>query len=870
MKILSMTARFGKLNQTLTLHEGLNVLQAPNESGKSTWCAFILAMLYGINTAEKKSKDNGYLPEKERYVPWSGAPMEGTMAIEWNGRRITLERTASKRVPMGKFSAYDTATGQPVPELDGKNCGEVLLGVERSVLERTAFFRQSGLALSQDPALEQRMSALITTGDEQNVYSLLEQRLRQLKNACGGKTGKGGQIGQCQARLEEISAKLDELSQLNRQLQETTREQQQLKLQLQQDEALLALHAQAENARRARQLAEAEEKEAALRQQYDHLATLCQPLPEEDTLHTLRQTLHQLSQQAQALSPAPPEPQAPVPPPVFQGLTAQEAEEQARADQNRYQEITCAIGESAPPALRGLTAGEAMTQAQRDLADAMQPPVPEPDVPEVFRGLDAGLIEKKANTDAAHCRRLMAGQRPSWLLPALGLALAAIGAGLLAVSALAGAILLGAGLIWAGIFSWLRQKKVVEYNQNQQEAAQILQRYRANMPDEILRLAQQCIQNLDNLNAQRLAQEQRQREILSRYNVDFPEQISAAAVRYAQQLTRRHQGQEILNRYRVSSPEALLPMAEDYRHQLEEFERLHAQWASACQRQQETRQALRQHQAEIFAQIATFSGRCDSFDAAEQAIGEAERLLQRTTFAKQALADAQAYREALIAATGTVTQVTDTPPAPEEPEEQIRARADSRRHRLEQVNNQLSLLQGKQEAICDPIRLTAEQEELSAHLRHLQQELAAIQLASDHLKRANDLLQARFAPKIAEQAGRLFNRLTDGRYDRLLLQQDLSAKVSLPDSPILRPSVMLSCGTVEQLYLAVRLAMVNLLLGGDAPLILDDALVNFDDRRAALALQVLRDEAKQRQILLFTCQSREERLLREAEHKEVI
>ena len=861
MKILSMTARFGKLNQTLTLHEGLNVLQAPNESGKSTWCAFILAMLYGINTAEKKSKDNGYLPEKERYVPWSGAPMEGTMEVEWNGRRITLERTASKRVPMGKFSAYDTATGQPVPELDGKNCGEVLLGVERSVLERTAFFRQSSLALSQDPALEQRMSALITTGDEQNVYSLLEQRLRQLKNACGGKTGKGGQIGQCQARLDEISTKLDELSQLNRQLQETTREQQQLKLQLQQDEALLALHAQAENARRARQLAEAEEKESLLRQQYDQLAALCQPLPAEDQLKSLRQTLHQLSQQAQTLSPAPPEPQAPVPPPVFQGLTAQEAEEQVRADLARYQGVNGTIGEAAPPALRGLTAEEAMTQAQRDLAEAMQKPIPEPDVLEVFRGLDDAMAEKRAATDAAHCRRLMAVQRPSWMLPALGLGLAAVGAALLAVSKLAGAILIGAGLIWAGIFAWLRQKKVAEYNKNQQEAAQILHRYGVHMPDEILQLAQRHIQSMANFRAQRAAQEQQKKEILSRYHVDSPEQISAAAVRYAQQLTRRHQGQEILNRYRVSSPEALLPMADRYRHQLEDFDRLHAQWASDCRRQEEAREALRRQQQEIFAQIAPFSGHCDSPDEAEQAIGEAQRLIQRAAFQKQALADAQAYREALIAAAGAVTQVADAPPAPDEPEEQVRARASSRRHRLEQVNNQLSLLQGKQEAICDPVRLTAEQEELSSHLAQLHGELAAIQLANEHLKRANDLLQARFAPKIAEQAGSLFGRLTDGRYDRLLLQQDLTAKVSLPDSPILRPSVMLSCGTVEQLYLAVRLAMVNLLLGEDAPLILDDALVNFDDRRAALALQVLQDEAKQRQILLFTCQSREERLL---------
>ena len=51
MILESMTATFGKLEgQTLTFHPGLNVIPAPNEWGKSTWCAFLLAMLYGIDT----------------------------------------------------------------------------------------------------------------------------------------------------------------------------------------------------------------------------------------------------------------------------------------------------------------------------------------------------------------------------------------------------------------------------------------------------------------------------------------------------------------------------------------------------------------------------------------------------------------------------------------------------------------------------------------------------------------------------------------------------------------------------------------------------------------------------------------------------
>ena len=74
MKILKMRATFGKLQSAeLALGEGLNVIEAPNEGGKSTWSAFLRAMLYGIPTRERDRQD--YIAEKNRYQPWSGSAM---------------------------------------------------------------------------------------------------------------------------------------------------------------------------------------------------------------------------------------------------------------------------------------------------------------------------------------------------------------------------------------------------------------------------------------------------------------------------------------------------------------------------------------------------------------------------------------------------------------------------------------------------------------------------------------------------------------------------------------------------------------------------------------------------------------------------
>ena len=96
MRINKLTASFGKLqNETLRFHDGLNVIYAPNESGKSTWCAFIRAMLYGVDSSERSR--NGYLPDKLKYVPWSGAPMEGTMDLTADRCDITLTRTTRSK-----------------------------------------------------------------------------------------------------------------------------------------------------------------------------------------------------------------------------------------------------------------------------------------------------------------------------------------------------------------------------------------------------------------------------------------------------------------------------------------------------------------------------------------------------------------------------------------------------------------------------------------------------------------------------------------------------------------------------------------------------------------------------------------------------
>ena len=209
MKINKLTASFGILsNETIEFHDGLNVIARPNESGKSTWCAFIRAMLYGVDSSERAKA--GYLPDKLRYAPWSGTPMEGSMELSSHGMDITLTRTSrSPSAPMREFSAVRTGTGIPVDWLDAQTAGEKLTGVSRDVFRRSAFVEQGALAVSGSPELEKRIAAIVSTGEEDTSYSEADERLRAWQrsrrfNKRGRLPELENDIADCRDRLKDM------------------------------------------------------------------------------------------------------------------------------------------------------------------------------------------------------------------------------------------------------------------------------------------------------------------------------------------------------------------------------------------------------------------------------------------------------------------------------------------------------------------------------------------------------------------------------------------------------------------------------------------------------------------------------------------
>ncbi|MBO5953183.1 MAG: AAA family ATPase [Oscillospiraceae bacterium] len=704
MRIYSMTATFGKLeNQTLPLEPGLNVFHAPNEWGKSTWCAFLAAMLYGIDTRVHSTRT--VLADKERYAPWSGSPMSGRIDLCWQGRNITIERTTKGRIPLGRFRAYETDSGLEVTEPTADNCGELLLGVEKSVFLRAGFLRLSDLPVTADEALRRRLNALVTTGDESTTADTLAQTLKDLKNRCRANRANG-LLPLAEQEKADLEAKLRQIENLHQEQARCTAQQQEME----------AFRSQLENHRQAmeyaasqtytQKLSQAEYTQAEASKKLQLLQAQCASLPDADTCQKNLDALRTLHNDRDGLlrQSLPTLPEAPVIPAPYQGLTAEDAIRQARTDTQVFRESTLEKGRKLPTIL-----GLALAVAGIFMCF----------IPHWF-GLTAGII-------------------------------AAI----------------------AGVLCW-------RINMAQRKRAR-------NTYDALIR----------------------------KYAPLPPDQWESAAAGHAQA---RQAYETSLRTYMAAK-------------------------------------------ADHDARMTAWQQEIDALTAGQDP-AQAERAWLDTLTAHRALREAEtAYQQAcqLVQALKSTHKEAPQPAMPDSltysPEQTARLLAQCE-FSLRQLHNQAGQHQGQMAALGEEAPLRQALDAVNGRIARLEDTLAALSLAQDTLTAAAAELQRRFAPRISKQAQALFSKFTGGRYDRLILDEDLTLHAGAADETTLHSALWRSEGTADQLYLALRLAVARELTP-ESPLILDDVFARFDDMRLKAAMEILQEEAQNRQVILFTCHSRE-------------
>ena len=157
------------------------------------------------------------------------------------------------------------------------------------------------------------------------------------------------------------------------------------------------------------------------------------------------------------------------------------------------------------------------------------------------------------------------------------------------------------------------------------------------------------------------------------------------------------------------------------------------------------------------------------------------------------------------------------------------------------------------------IKLEEEQEELQERLKELNEKNLCFNLTRELLEKAYEKMKTSVTPKFTENLSKNISIISNGKYNKVGLNDENGLMVEQENGDYL-PAYRLSVGTIDQLYLSLRLSMVDDISKESMPIILDEAFAYFDTKRLENILKYLAEKSEQNQILIFTCTKREKEI----------
>ena len=136
----------------------------------------------------------------------------------------------------------------------------------------------------------------------------------------------------------------------------------------------------------------------------------------------------------------------------------------------------------------------------------------------------------------------------------------------------------------------------------------------------------------------------------------------------------------------------------------------------------------------------------------------------------------------------------------------------------------------------------------------------SFELAKSVLEQAYEKMKNTVTPKFTEELSKNISSITDGKYNNVRLNDEEGLIVELQNGNYV-PASKLSIGTIDQLYLSLRLSMIEDLSNENMPIILDEAFAYYDNERLKNILLFLQEKTNNHQVLIFSCTNREKEIL---------
>lgn len=910
MKTLEITrlelVGFGKFRErTIDLTSGLNLIEGPNEAGKSTIQSFITGMFYGF--FQPGTKRRSYTPHRDKYRPWDQGSYRGVLVCKNEERSWRIERCFDK--DNETVNVYDDQTGDDLtldfpynPVTRQPQVGEKLLGLSKTAFNNTANIAQMTCASVSREAdfsaeVNDKLLSVMKTADASlslsTVIHELDSRIEQIGSPKKSKTpyGQACQLkkeleeeleesGKNQKDYQQLCTQMDRLAEQTAQLQ---KEKELLETQIRQSAAkeLGGRYLKAQNLRTRIERIEKEYEKYAIYQSVDlqevdqaqkRMAAKAQI---NRTMEKYRRASQEVEHRIQELNT------------LYRTLEVSEASEEVLEQFESVYERYLTLGQM------GQEIKEMMIR-QRNIAfhRSRLNPMDEAKLREDIQTWRQLQQQKQEKENASHKVPM-----PAIVLLVLGVLLI-LGGGLCAIlkeellavgigCATVGVLLVLSG----GVFWMLRRKNTAAHALEKIESMQqdILRAYQLSDEEQAKTAAtaldtEQAVLQLEemlgriqvnNYKIEQFEQQEQQigQEIAAKQSV--ADSLREQICRYLTQLTGREIPPEELAADKVPF-KSLRESVNQARRLRTEMQRLTLQQQQTQQEEENCRMQIEQINRSIQQVVAD----CEAAGAKDAE--DLERCKQGKRRWDEISMELKMQKELLAQTLGRYSF--------EEIEENIKNQravgegdisADRQQihQQLQGVNEQLAelarqtaelegLRKGREESHRPIGQIQAQIADVEESCQNFQFELDALQLAKQKLLSLSGQLHRDFAPQLNARISKALERITGSRYTRAVIDQTLGIRLEDRQTHQLVEVSALSNGMADLVYLVMRLELLELLCsqGGErvqVPIILDDSFTQLDDERTARLLGYLLEQPSV-QILLFSCHRRERAMLEQA------
>lgn len=849
---------YGKIKDTdYTFADGITQFCEENGYGKTTLASFLKAMFYGLPAANGRTKQ---FNDRAHFYPFDGGKFGGSLVFEKEGKQYRVERFFDKSSST-KDSLLVYCNGIPTEEF-GEDIGKSVFGLDEEAFERTVFVTAAEMDIGSTSGINAKLNCYVDNTDSEEHFdsaiNLLNKRRKELK----ADRGNGGLITAQREEISSLRAEIENFHQMSASLGRHYEEREELNRQIQEAEE----REKAENEKNllrqkwetydsdAAALAKETKKAEALYQKYP------KGLPAQAELRSLREKERFLESLKER----------------------QEAASLGREEQERMDALSRLFAEGVPSetaltqaeeqlsqigSLRGqleeLKKG-AQTGRQKALSDKFSDGVPNEKEWSELQNLLAEYQDKEKELEAAKELSLQTGEsgkkkekQTGGLVAALALAAVLLLAGGAVIlsggqNRTFGVLLLGLGAaaFIGDIFLFLRQRgSAVAEQAARQEALVRLQKEFTDSKDDIReRLARYGYYSRNGV-AYDFAMLQRETEEYE----DFQKEAERARKAFEEKAqTCRdllERAAAFLERYTQDAE----GMREDFRNMQTAFRKLrqdvidYNSLKKAEEKNREKKASCMEQEKEVRAQMQKVLSAYDmdlSSDLKEKLEiwgadrNEAEHLEEMIAEQKKRLAEYKIKNGLFTRPEGDVTDTGE-----------LREEQSRRRKRLAEIDGQIAEAESSLERLPEKQNelLLAEEkldEYREAHFIYTEA-IAALQTAEQNLK-------DKYISPIKERFCTYSEAIERAVGEKVTMDKDF--RITFERGGENRKDRHLSAGERSICALCFRLALIDNMYETEQPfIIMDDPFVHLDAAHMERTGRVLRELAKDRQILYFCC-----------------